>query len=262
MINENPIGIFDSGIGGLAIAHRIRELLPNENLLYLADSAHAPYGEKTASYITQRASSIVQFLLEHGAKTIVVACNTATVSSIQALRHQYTIPIVGVEPGIKPAAFKTKSGVIGVLATTQTISSSSFNNLARGFSTQVKVEVQPCPGLMEQVEALEFDSHHTKKLVKIYLEPLLAKGADHIVLGCTHYTFLAPIIKNLVGPKIEVITTDLAVARETSRRLDAENLLSKKIGLGDIKFWSSAVSAVTNKQFSQLWEEPVDVSPM
>ncbi len=149
MTHPGPIGIFDSGIGGLSIARRIRELLPNENLLYVADSIHAPYGEKSEHYIQQRSDAITRFLMENQAKAIVVACNTATVSAIRQLRADYTLPIIGVEPGIKPAALQSKSGVIGVLATSQTLKSESFNNLSRLFSENVRVEIQPCPGLVE-----------------------------------------------------------------------------------------------------------------
>lgn len=262
MTNEQPIGIFDSGIGGLSIARQIRDMLPHENLVYVADTIHAPYGEKSASYITERSYSISDFLLEKNVKAIVVACNTATVSSIKALRAKYTLPIIGVEPGVKPAVFNTKSGVIGVLATAQTLKSSSFNDLAKSFSTEVKIEVQPCPGLMEQVEALSLDSAETEALVKKYVFPLLDKGADHLVLGCTHYAFLAPIIKKVAGSKVEIVNTDFAVAKETARRLEVLNLLSPQSGEGNITFWSSASSSVAYRQFSLLWGEAVTVSKM
>jgi glutamate racemase len=262
MINGNPIGIFDSGVGGLSIARRIRELLPNENLLYIADSVHAPYGEKSKTYIDQRAFSIVQLLLERNAKAVVVACNTATVSSIQALRSKHTVPIIGVEPGVKPAALNSRSRIIGVLATAQTLKSTSFNNLTKGFSANVKIEVQPCPGLMEQVEALRLDGEETESLIKKYVSPLLAKGADNIVLGCTHYSFLAPIIREVTGPDVEIINTDLAVAKETVRRLEAERLLSTSIERGNDEFWSSGPEHEAREQFSLLWGEPVNVLQM
>ncbi|MEH6628348.1 MAG: glutamate racemase [Motiliproteus sp.] len=262
MINGNPIGIFDSGVGGLSIAHRIRELMPNENLLYIADSAHAPYGDKSASYIGQRSSSIIQFLLEQKAKAVVIACNTATVSSIQTLRAKYTVPIIGVEPGVKPAVFKTNSGIVGVLATTQTLKSYSFNELARIFCSNVKIEVQPCPGLVEQVEALNLEGENTEALIKKYVLPLLEKGADKIVLGCTHYAFLAPMIRKVAGPNVEIINTDLAVAKETVRRLEAESLLTTSTAFGYNEFWSSGAQSAARKQFSRLWGESVDVLPM
>lgn len=262
MTNGNPIGIFDSGVGGLSVAHRIRETLPNENLLYIADSAHAPYGEKTEAYINQRSTSIIQFLLDQKVKAIVIACNTATVSSIQMLRSKYTIPIIGVEPGVKPAAFKTNCGTVGVLATTQTLKSTSFNDLTQSFSSNVKIVVQPCPGLVEQVEALNLDGEETEALIKKYVHPLLLKGADNIVLGCTHYAFLAPIIRKVVGPSVDIINTDIAIAKETARRLEVEDLLSTNTGLGVYKFWSSGNRYEARKQFSLLWGEPVNVLQM
>lgn len=262
MINGQAIGIFDSGIGGLSIARQIHQRLPNENLLYVADSIHAPYGEKTESYITARTFSISEFLLQRNVKAIVVACNTATVSSIKALRSTYSIPIIGVEPGVKPAVFNTKSGIVGVLATAQTLKSVSFNDLAKSFSTHVQIEVQPCPGLMEQVEALSLESDETEALIKKYVYPLLEKGADHIVLGCTHYAFLTPMIKKIVGPNVAIINTDFAVAKETARRLETANLLSTHSGQGNIEFWSSAPSSVAHRQFSLLWGESVTVMPM
>lgn len=262
MINGHAIGIFDSGIGGLSIARQIHQRLPNEHLLYVADSIHAPYGEKSESYITERAFAISDFLIQRNVKAIVVACNTATVSSIKALRSKYTIPIIGVEPGVKPAVFNTKSGIVGVLATAQTLKSVSFNDLAKSFSSHVKIEVQPCSGLMEQVEALSLDTDETEALIKKYVFPLLEKGADHIVLGCTHYAFLAPMIKKIVGPNVEIVNTDFAVAKEAARRLEIANLLSTYNGQGNVEFWSSAIPSVAHRQFSQLWGEAVKVLQM
>jgi len=262
MINGQAIGIFDSGIGGLSIARQIHQRLSNEHLLYVADSIHAPYGEKSESYITERAFAISDFLIQRSVKAIVVACNTATVSSIKALRSKYTIPIIGVEPGLKPAVFNTKSGIVGVLATAQTLKSVSFNDLAKTFSSHVKIEVQPCPGLMEQVEALNLDSDETVALIKKYVYPLLEKGADHIVLGCTHYAFLAPMIEKIVGPNVAIVNTDFAVAKEAARRIETANLLSTYSGQGNVEFWSSALPSVAHRQFSQLWGESVNVFKM
>lgn len=262
MTTKNPIGIFDSGIGGLSIAKRIRELLPHEDIVYIADSLHAPYGDKSSDYIYQRSKTLVEFLLQKKAKAIVIACNTATVSAIKQLRKEYSVPIIGVEPGVKPAAFNTKTGVIGVMATTQTLKSTSFNELAKIFSTNVKIEVQPCPGLVEQVESLSFDSQQTDELIKQYVSPLLDKNVDHIVLGCTHYAFLAPHISKVAGENIKIINTDLAVAKETARRLQAENLLATGNEAGSDEFWSSGDLARAHKQFSLIWGKPVKVVQM
>lgn len=259
MIKNNPVGIFDSGIGGISIAKRIRELLPHEDILYVADSLHAPYGEKSKDYITQRASAIVQFMLKNNAKAVVVACNTATVSSIQKLRAEYKIPIVGVEPGVKPAAFCTKTGVVGVMATTQTLNSTSFSDLSKSFSSNATIEVQPCPGLVEQVEALSFETDTTEHLVRQHVSSLLSRGADNIVLGCTHYSFLAPVIRKIAGPDIEIIETDMAVARETMRRLQVEDLISTNQEPGRNEFWTSGDLTKARQQLQQLWAGQADV---
>ncbi|MDQ6962261.1 MAG: glutamate racemase [Mariprofundaceae bacterium] len=253
------IGIFDSGVGGLSIASSIRALLPNEHILYIADSAHAPYGDKPVEFIEERASAIIAFLMERNVKAVVVACNTATVSAIHKLRANYAIPMIGVEPGIKPAILKSRSGVVGVLATTQTLKSASFSELSQRFSTHVTVEVQPCPGLVEQVEALNLDSEETEALIKRYVFPLLEKGADHIVLGCTHYAYLTPAIQKVIGPNITIINTATAVATELARRLELECLLSTRREPGRDEFWSSGLQHIATEQLSKLWGKPVDV---
>ncbi len=256
------IGVFDSGVGGLSIASSIRQLLPNEDLIYVADSAFAPYGDKSVAFIEQRASAIITFLIQRKVKAVVVACNTATVSTIHKLRENHTIPIIGVEPGVKPAVLNSNSGIIGVLATTQTLKSSSFSELSRRFAGDVKIEVQACPGLVEQVEALKLDHHETDSLIKTYVSPLLEKGADHIVLGCTHYAYLAPAIQKLAGPDVKIINTATAVTNELIRRLDYEGLLSASNNPGRDEFWSSGHQAVASEQFSLLWGKQVDVFQM
>jgi glutamate racemase len=260
MTSARPIGIFDSGIGGLSVANRIREALPSESLLYVADSAHAPYGEKPDEHINERASFITEFLLNKQAKAIVIACNTATAAAIKNLRSKYNIPIIGVEPGVKPAVFNTSSGVIGVLATTQTLRSIAFNDLAKNFSADVDIVVQPCPGLMEQVEALSFDNELTTALIRKYVQPLVNRQADTIVLGCTHYAFLAPAIQAIAGPDVNIINTDIAIANETSRRLLAEDLLCTAPQAPVHGFWSSGDLSIAREQFRLLWGKPVDVS--
>lgn len=253
MNNSGPIGIFDSGIGGLSIAGRIRELMPNESLIYIADSLYAPYGEKSEGFIYARCQKIVEFLIGRGVKAIVIACNTATVSTIEKLRENYSIPIIGVEPGVKPASLNSLSGVIGVLATSQTLKSESFNKLTLVNSVNANIELQACPGLVEQVESLKLKCAETVSLVEKYLEPLINKGVDNIVLGCTHYAFLAPIIREIVGPDIQIITTDLAVAREARRRLEELELLTKCIDRGINEFFSSGPANQLNKQLAALW---------
>jgi len=239
MMQTAPIGIFDSGVGGLSVYQKIRELLPCEDLLYVADSLHAPYGSKSADFVRARSETITRFLLQQGAKAIVVACNTATAVSVASLRSQFAMPIIGIEPAVKPAAEESSSKVIGVLATAGTLVSDKFTRLIEQHGHQVTVINQPCDGLAEQVEKGALSSPETEALLRRYLFPLLEQGADTIALGCTHYPFLMECIQNLVGPNIRVIETGTAVANELKRQLHAESLLSPKPSEGVSRFWSS-----------------------
>lgn len=258
----NPVGVFDSGIGGLSIARSIRNQLPNENLLYVADSYNAPYGAKSNEFIYQRSSIIIKFLLERKAKAIVIACNTATVSVIQKLRDVFPIPVIGVEPGIKPATLLSKNGSIGVLVTEQTLKSNSFQYLKNRFSNKVKITVQACPGLVEQIENANLDGHETLEMIQYYVHPLLEKGVDTIVLGCTHYTFLIPQIKKIVGSSIEIINTSMAVAHQVVRKLDEKGLLSSIDHTGFNQFWTNSKKTNPNLLFSRLWGETIEVKQM
>ncbi|MBV1882053.1 MAG: glutamate racemase [Pseudomonadales bacterium] len=255
-VNEtSPIGVFDSGVGGLSVLHWIRTLLPNEDLIYVADSLYVPYGEKTKNRIQERALTITEFLVNEGAKAVVVACNTATVAAIPLLRAQFSLPIIGIEPGVKPALSQSKSGIVGVLATTNTINSESFQKLVSRYAAGRQVEIQACPGLVECVEEAALASRSTRELVQTYVMAVLEKGADTIVLGCTHYPFLLPMIKSLVGTDIEVIDTGEAVAREVKRRLDEVDLLNTKHRGGEEVFWASGADTplVSQKTMTALW---------
>src|SRR5262245_56787036 len=191
----DPIGVFDSGVGGLSVLLAIRRMLPAEELLYVADSAYAPYGDQPDDYIERRSSDTVRFLVSQHAKAIVVACNTATGVGIDGLRRQFDLPFIGTEPAIKPAASTTKTGVIGVLATSATLSSAKFARLVTQFGQYVEIVAQACPGLVEQVEAGELKSEATRALVEQYVRPLIGRRVDTIVLGCTHYPFLEPMFR-------------------------------------------------------------------
>lgn len=214
MTIQQPIGVFDSGVGGLSVAKKIREALPHEDILYIADSRHAPYGNKSQQFIEQRSRALIQFMLEQHAKAIVVACNTATLSAIQSLRATFHLPIIGVEPGIKPASLQTKSGVIGVMVTRRTSCATAFHELVKRFSENVRIEVQACDGLVEQVEKGDLHSAATRDLVARYVVPLRDSGADTIALGCTHYPFLLPLIQEIAGDSVNIIETGSAVARQ------------------------------------------------
>jgi glutamate racemase len=259
MQNSYPIGVFDSGVGGLSVLRDIRKELWNEDLLYVADSFHAPYGDKSAEFVEARSIAIAQFLVNQQVKAMVVACNTATSAAVAELRTRFSIPIVAMEPAVKPAVEKTQSGVVGVLATRRTVSSENFLNLLERFGAGVDIIVQPCPGLVEQVEVGDFSGDKTRSLIEQYIFPLLERGADTIVLGCTHYPFLHSLIQAMAGPGVAIIDPGEAIARELRRRLEQANLLSCEERLGMEWFWSSDSPDNAQALISHLWQAEVDV---
>ena len=219
------IGIFDSGSGGLSVYRELKKLLPQERYLYFSDNAHCPYGEKTAEYIQDRARTITDFLLDKGADIIVVACNTATAAAIATLRAEYPdVPFIGMEPAVKPAALGTKSGVIGVLATAGTLKGSKYLHTRGRFEDNVRIVEHVGEGFVELVEAGQLDGKQAEETVRTSLQPLLDKGADIIVLGCTHYPFLQPVIERLAGPSVQVIDPAPAVARQTLHILQEKGI--------------------------------------
>lgn len=239
MPSNAPVGVFDSGIGGLSVLREIRQLLPAESLLYVADSGHVPYGEKSAEYIRTRCQLISEHLLEQGAKALVLACNTATAAAAAELRALYPhVPIVGMEPAVKPAAAASHSGVVGVLATTGTLRSARFAALLDRFANDVRVITQPCPGLVECIEAGELQAPATRALLLRYVEPLLAEGCDTLILGCTHYPFLRPLLATLVPSSVRLIDTGAAVARQLQRLLERHGLLAAGPAQ-PTRYWSS-----------------------
>ena len=261
MTSKQPIGVFDSGVGGLSVAKKIREALPYEDILYIADSGYAPYGNKSQQFIEQRSKALVQFMLEQHAKAVVVACNTATLSAIQQLRATFQIPIIGVEPGIKPAALQTKSGVIGVMVTTRTSQAETFHDLIERFSENIRIEVQACDGLVELVEKGNLNSAETRTLVARYVLPLLDKGVDVIALGCTHYPFLMPVIKDIAGKNVEIVETGTAVAKQVVRRLTDEGHLAQGCETGKDVFYTTGDVVVAEDIMSYLWGQQEKVHP-
>ena len=238
------IGLFDSGIGGTSIWKEIRDLLPYENTLYLSDSAHAPYGEKSKDKIIELCVKNTEFLLKNNCKIIVVACNTATTNAISFLRKKYNVPFIGIEPAIKPASLKTKSQNIGVLATQGTLSSALFNTTALTLSKEVTIHIQNGDGLVELIESGQINSSETKQLLLKYLNPMLSKKIDCLVLGCTHYPYLIPLIKEVVGPKVHLIDSGFAVAKQLKNVLDKNNLLNTNTILGRHQFYINKDSRV------------------
>ena len=224
------IGIFDSGSGGLSVLREIRKVLPSERYIYYSDNAHCPYGEKSAEYIQERARIITRLLLDRGADVIVVACNTATGAAIATLRAEFDVPFIGMEPAVKPAALGTRSGVIGVLATAGTLKASKYLNTKGRFQDNVRIEEHVGEGFVQLVERGELDGPEAERVVRASLQPLLDAGADTIVLGCTHYPFLLPVIERLAGPGVRVIDPAPAVARQLVHILTERGLLNSHSG--------------------------------
>jgi len=259
MPSNAPIGVLDSGVGGLSVLREIRRLLPNESLLYVADSGHVPYGEKSPDYIRERCVLIIDHLLARGAKALVLACNTATAAAGVELRARYPqLPIVGMEPAVKPAAAATRSGVVGVLATTGTLKSAKFAALLDRFANDVRVITQPCPGLVECIEAGELQAPATRALLQSYVEPLLAEGCDTLILGCTHYPFLRPLLHELVPESVTLIDTGAAVARQLQRLLVQSDLLASA-SPQPIRYWTSGDSAQLSRVLPILLGEQAEV---
>lgn len=246
------IGIFDSGSGGLSVYRELVKLLPKEQYHYFADNAHCPYGEKSPLYIKRRARYITEHFLDSRADIIVVACNTATAAAIATLRQEYPdVPFVGMEPAVKPAALGTQTGVIGVLATAGTLKGSKYLNTRGLYEGDVKIAEHVGQGFVELVENGILDGPEAEATVKASLQPLLEQGADRIVLGCTHYPFLKPVIERLSGPGVQVIDPAPAVARQTQRILQDRGVQTG-IGPFSIKLESSGDPEPLNRIFKLI----------
>lgn len=228
-MSKQPIGIFDSGVGGLTIWKEITKLLPNESTIYLADSKNAPYGQKSKEQIIQLSVKNTEILIKKGCKIIVVACNTATTNAISYLRKNYKVPFIGIEPAIKPAALQTKTNAIGILATKGTLSSELFSQTSSKFASSITVIEQIGEGLVPLIEQNKVQSNQTKSLLEKYLTPMLKANIDYLVLGCSHYPHLIPEIKKIVGNKVTIIDSGEAVAKQTNTVLEKENTLNKQI---------------------------------
>lgn len=226
IMSNKAIGIFDSGIGGLTVWKEIKALLPNENIIYFADSQNCPYGSKTHNEIITLSDKIVQFLLSNHVKIIVVACNTATAAAIDYLRTNYNVPFIGMEPAVKPAALNTKTGNIGILATESTFNGRLFKETSARFASDVKLNVQIGHGLVEIVENNLMDTLQANDLLEKYIQPMITANVDHIVLGCTHYPFLEKSIRKIIGNnKIKILNPAPAIARQTKNILTENNML-------------------------------------
>ena len=224
MTNDNPIGLFDSGIGGTSIWSAIHELMPNEDTIYLADSINAPYGLKSKDEIIALSIKNTEFLLQRNAKIIVVACNTATTNAIKELRAQYQVPFIGIEPAIKPAAIQSKTQKIGILATKGTLSSELFNKAVEIYQDTAIIE-QVGYGLVELIENGKLNSPEMTQLLHSYVEPMIKENIDYLVLGCSHYPYLIPQLQKILPPHIKIIDSGEAVAKQTYNVLNTQSNL-------------------------------------
>jgi glutamate racemase len=237
-------------------------LLPREQLIYVADSAHAPYGPKGETFIQQRCCYIMDYLLQRKVKAVVVACNTATAAAVALLRQRYVLPIIGVEPAVKPAAEQSRSGVVGVLATSGTIASDKFMTLQNRFSGKVQILTRACPGLVELIEQLQFNDAAVLALLEEFIAPMRAKGADTLVLGCTHYSLIKPQIQKVAGADVAIVDAGLAVAKELQRRLEQESSSLQAANSAAIEFFTSGDPARQSALMRRYWPEPALVNAL
>lgn len=257
-LHDAPVGIFDSGVGGLSVLRHIRAQLPHEHLLYFADSGFAPYGDKPEHVIAERVLTVAAFLVERGAKALVVACNTATVAAIAVLRERYPgMPIVGVEPGLKPAAAATRNGKVGVLATEGTLAGEKFQLLRAQISGATRADflLQPCNGLADQIELGELESDATTAMLERYIVPLLEQGADTLVLGCTHYPLVQASIEQVIARttdrEVILVDTGEAVARQLARLLEAAGC-ARADGAARLDGYTTASATALSTAFNTL----------
>ncbi|HQV50944.1 MAG: glutamate racemase [Flavobacteriales bacterium] len=248
-MDPRPIGIFDSGIGGLTVTNAMQQALPTERLLYFADTVHIPYGQRSLEEVRQFSTAITRVLIAADCKLIVIACNTASAAALAHLRaHFPTVAFVGMEPAVKPAVEQTLSGVVGVIATTATFQSAVYASVVGRFAKDVEVIHQPCPGLVQQIEAGELETDHTEKMLRGWLEPMLAKNIDALVLGCTHYPFVRPLIERILGPSVRIIDPAPAVAKQVDRILEQRDLNAPAKQVGGLVAYTSGAT----EQFTAL----------
>jgi len=258
-VSEAPVGLFDSGVGGLSVLREIQQLLPAESICYVADSANAPWGDKPPEFVRDRGLEIARFLIDRGVKAIVIGSNTGTAGSAEALRSILSIPVIGIEPGIKPAVAATRSRVIGAIVPAAVGGSDRLASLLDRFGSDVRVIVQPVPGLVEHIEAADLDGPDLRRMVEGYIRPMLDAGADTIVLGSTHYVFLKPLLTELAGPDVALIETGQAVARQLGRVLEERGLEASTGAPRSERFWTSGDPAASQRVMSALLGRPVTV---
>ncbi|HLD93184.1 MAG TPA: glutamate racemase [Anaerolineales bacterium] len=255
-----PIGAFDSGVGGLSVLRTIRARLPGEDLIYFADQAHVPYGPRGLAEVRRLSEVIVRFLMDQGAKLIVIPCNTASAAALHSLRDQYPgFPFVGMEPAVKPAAERTASGVVGVLATPTTFEGELYSSVVERFGQGVTILQDACPGLVAEIEAGRANGPEAHRILKAALEPMLAKGLDTVVLGCTHYAFAFAAIRDIVGDGVRLIDPAPAIARRVEQLLDEGAIRSPQTGGGTTRYLTSGDPAAMKARLNELLGESAEV---
>jgi glutamate racemase len=257
---EKPIGIFDSGVGGLSVLRAIRRQLPAERVIFLADQAHVPYGSRTLEEVCGFSEAITRYLLSRGAKLIVVACNTASAAALHHLRQTFPeVPFVGMEPAVKPAAEGTQSGVVGVLATPATFQGDLYASVVERFANGVMLLQHTCPGLVGQIEQGKLDGAETRAILEGALLPMLEQGIDTVVLGCTHYPFVIPLIEEIAGPTVRVIDPAPAVARQVGRLLEERGLRQVGGAAGSLEVLTTGDPVVLRAMLPRLLGEEAQV---
>jgi len=239
-LQENPIGIFDSGVGGLSVLREVRALMPQENIIYFGDQGHVPYGPRPMMQIQDFSEAITRFLLAQNAKIIVVACNTASAAALKYLRETFpAVQFVGMEPAVKPAAEKTQTGKVGVLATPATFQGALYASVVERFANGVELFQNTCNGLVQQIERGNLNGDETKKILEDALHPMLEKNIDTVVLGCTHYPFVIPLIERIVGENVRVIDPAPSVAKQVKRLVEAGEMANQSGQDGNVHFITS-----------------------
>lgn len=255
-----PVGVFDSGVGGLSVLRAIRQQLPNESILYFGDQGHVPYGSRSLNQVRKFSEAITRFLLDRGAKLIVVACNTASAAALHSLREKFkNVSFVGMEPAVKPAVENTRTGIVGVLATPATFQGALYASVVERFAGKVTLLQNTCRGLVQQIEQGALDGGETRAILESVLLPMLDQGIDTIVLGCTHYPFVIPLIQEIVGPDIRVIDPAPAVARQIYRILHSADRLAIGSRSKALRFFTSGKSAQFEALLPILLNETGDV---
>ncbi|MDO1502459.1 glutamate racemase [Winogradskyella maritima] len=258
-MSHSPIGIFDSGIGGTSIFKEIATLLPHEDIIYLADSKYAPYGNKSKEDILKLSIKNTELLLEKGCKLIVVACNTATTNAIDYLRENYDVPFIGIEPAIKPASLNSKTKAIGILATKGTLSSALFHKTMNLYNEGVTVVERVGEGLVPLIEDGDLESETLQSLLQTYMQPMIKANIDYLVLGCTHYPYLVPMLKKMLPEDITIIDSGLAVARQTKAILESHNLLNNSKSTPKIEFFTNinpeVLQSFVNKDYEVSYSD-------